>query len=106
MLADTAPLLEKERDTLGATFAFDAGHPGLAHPPSARAALAAGDHPMDAGEIDRAKIFQQWLGGDEADHGGRGLQCLQSGQSVSPVLDAHAEPDVGQLSHPAQLAVQ
>ena len=59
----------------------------------ARAGLAAGDQPVDAGEVQPVERAEQRLGGDEP-HRGRHLAQVVGAVHEAPVLDRHAHPDV------------
>ena len=61
MLSNASPLFEEERYPLQPALAPDADDPLLAHWAGMRAALAADNHPIDTGQIERAEIFKQRL---------------------------------------------
>ncbi len=104
LLAHAAPLLEEEGHTVFPALSFDIQDPVLLHAPGARTALAAGDHPMDAGQVDGTQVFQKRFQGGEAHDGGGVAQRVEPHQSGRSVLHAHAVPDVGETAHPAQFA--
>ncbi len=69
-------------------------HPFFFHLASARAALAANDCPVDAGEVKHPKVFEQRLDREESHLRGRILQIGYAGQAVLAILHAHSPPDV------------
>ena len=102
-LSHAAPLLEKERDLGGATLGTDRLHPRGLHGAGAGTAFAADDHPVDSGQVEPPKIFNQRLDGQER-HGGRGLaKEIDPGKTVRFVFDADSPPDVRRKGGGAQL---
>ena len=56
--------------------------------------FAPDDCPIDTGDIEVAKVFQQRLNGEETNCGRRGTQMLNAWQAVLFVFDADAPPDM------------
>jgi len=56
-----SPLLEEKWHSVLATLAKDRVNPRLSQGARPKAAFTANYHPMDTAEIDRPKVFQQWL---------------------------------------------
>ncbi len=60
-----SPLLEEERDAGSLALVADRSHPCALHGPRLRPALAADNHPIDAGEVERrrsARSAARWKG--------------------------------------------
>ena len=106
MLSNASPLFEKERYTLQPALASNANYPVLSHRPSMWAALAADNHPIDTGQIERAEIFKQRLNGEEPHDSGCVAKRGQPRQAMFAVFEADAEPDVRHAPHPVQLRLQ
>ena len=87
-----APLLEEEWGAAFEALVADGAHPVGAHWAGAGAAFAAGDHPVDAVEVELERA-QQRLAGEELDCGGG---VAQQGDARGPALvfDGDAHPDV------------
>lgn len=65
ILTKGTPLFEEERHALIFALVEDIQHPILAHWPCLVAAFAADNHPVDAGQVEFAKVTQQRLTGQE-----------------------------------------
>jgi len=93
-LVNATPLLKKENRTLGLALLLDRVSPGGLHGPGAVAALAADDHPVNAGEVDAAEVFEERLDAQKAHHRWCSTQVLDARDAEVLVLDAHAPPYV------------
>jgi len=106
VLSHSSPLLEEERHLLQAALAADTDDPFLTHRARVRTAFAADDDPVDADKIQCSEILQERLDRKKS-HGGRRVsERGQTWQAMLAVFDAHAEPDVGEASHPVQVCFQ
>lgn len=96
-LLNAAPLLEEEGDAGAVALFLDVEDPLAVHWAGTGAAFAADDYPLDAGEIDRADVFEEGFDGEEGHGGGGGAEVVDAGEAVFFVFDADAPPDVRQL---------
>lgn len=106
VLANASPLLEEERHVLLPALAPDVHYPGLLHRPSVVSAFPSHDDPVDASEIQGAKILEERLDRQEPHNSGRVAKGRYPGNSVLPILNTNAKPHVRQAAHPAQFALQ
>ena len=81
-----APLFEEKRDIAGVTLSFYVYNPVRLHGSGAGAGLAAYDHPVNAGQVDAAQVFQQGFGRDKADACGYASQVSQTRQAMFAIL--------------------
>src|SRR6267378_3322724 len=60
-LANSAPLLEEERNTAPLALIAEGQDPFFLYRPGAGPALTTYNHPVDASQVQFAQVFQQWL---------------------------------------------
>jgi hypothetical protein len=101
-----APLLEEEWHPLCAALTTDLDHPFSKHRSRVRTALTPDDDPIDSVQVERTKISQERLDGQEADSGGRVLKRPYARETVPTILDADAEGNGSQVGHPSQFTAQ
>jgi len=106
VLACAAPLLEEEGYPLRAALTTDVDDPISKHGPRVRAALAADDHPVDAMQVEWAKIGQQRFHGEEPNACWTLLKRTDARDAVSRIFDAYTERDVLKIRHPPQFTAQ
>ena len=92
-----APLLEEEGDTMTLGKLAQIEHPLLVHWTGSGTALASNDHPLDASEVEIAKVFEQGFAREET-HGGTldTPEVIYTGQHLAtfhrdskPCIDRH-----------------
>src|ERR1017187_9417382 len=88
-----APLFEEKRDVLVGAAVAQFANPFGAHRTVVVARLAAGDQPVDAGEVKSVERPQQRFRRDEPDRG-RYLAKVVDAVNEPPVLNRYAHPDV------------
>jgi hypothetical protein len=81
-----APLLEEERDLLSHGLAPDAINPFRAHRTGFSPTLASDNDPMNASQVDRADILEEWLNRQKTHRGFDTSEMVNSGQAVSSVF--------------------
>lgn len=91
---DAAPLLEKEGDAGVAAQPQYSLNPCWLQRSGTPTAFAADDGPIDSRNVEIAQILQQWLDRKKLYRSGCGTKLLDAGQTIAPVLDANAPPDM------------
>ena len=105
-LSDAAPLFEKKGHIFRSALGADITNPSSFHRASTRPAFATDDNPVDAFELNRAEMFQERLNGKETDFGWSLAQQINPGQTMLPVFNAHAPPNVILLGGKTKFAFQ
>jgi hypothetical protein len=87
------PLFEQERHLFGDALVADGPDPVRMHRPGARAGFAAGDDPVDAGQIQPGQRAEQRLAGQEPSYRRCRLQLVDAVQRPG-ILHRRAEHDI------------
>ena len=60
-LVNATPLFEKERHSAGGALIANCPDPVAFNRAESWSAFTAGDHPVDAGQVERSEIFEEWF---------------------------------------------
>jgi hypothetical protein len=93
-LLDATPLLEEEGNPCGRTLITQRRNPRSLHRPGTGSTFAAYDYPVNTRKVYFPQVFQEWFYREKADGCWCGTQVHDSWQSILPILDAHAPPDM------------